>query len=162
MCNLIDKENVIKQIDKQILDNDIQLKIIHKIFDIIELFNGKKINKRIETKIISELSNYNIYLEHKYGMYHIIIYGNDVKFENRMQILIGYDSIGGIVDLEQIKSYNTCFTHNEERNASLKKFKENIDKHIQVYDAYLELRDYTIKYFHSLDVYPLTDIFLVK
>ena len=113
MCNLIDKENVIKQIDKQILDNDIQLKIIHKIFDIIELFNGKKINKRIETKIISELSNYNIYLEHKYGMYHIIIYGNDVKFENRMQILIGYDSIGGIVDLEQIKSYNTCFTHDE-------------------------------------------------
>ena len=118
------KKKMQEKIDRMEKD----LSFIDLVFNACEKYEGKQITKRIEGELKKHLPDYVVYLRREYGMFNIVIWGKDVKYEGRFSALLGYENNeGNKVNIEQIRGYNTCHTANTERIERLKSGFDQVD-----------------------------------
>lgn len=158
----LDRNEVLKKIDEVIKHQEITLVIINKFLEVVKKMDGKQISKRIATALEKEFPEYKVIWDTRYGMYHIDIWGNGIEYKDEIRIMIGYDTGDGHIHYDQILDFNGCYTLDKERREQLIAFKEEIDNHIEVYQKYLKVKEYTKKYFDSFEyLYPISEIFKI-
>jgi len=115
----LDVGKVNDAIQKRIESAELNFKLWKVVQSALLKFEGKTISKRIETEIKKLLPDNTIYYDNNYGMYHIVIWGNGIKYDNRLSFLLGYAN-NPIVDGKKILDHNLCHELEEGRANKLK------------------------------------------
>ena len=140
--NIITKEQLLDRINERIDHYKVRLELFNQIEPVIKEFDGKKITKRIQTKLRKKLSKRVVYLNKDYSMFQLVIWGDNnllfsnarkIHFNDRFTSLIGYKD-NPIVDYDKFIEYNQCHILNDERIKSLKRAIENIDDLVKLHN----------------------------
>lgn len=121
-ANKLEPEKIEQEIENSIKKMKLQLSLVLPALEIIKTFEGKQITKRIATKIQeNELFKlYTVSYDTNFGMFHINIWGNNIPYDSRIRMLIGYDN-NPFINKEKVCEFNLCYTLNEERFRSAEK-----------------------------------------
>jgi hypothetical protein len=133
----LSRRNAVNKITKRIQDNQIRLDLIKTIAPVIAYYDGKKITKRIATKLEKKLNKFTVYFSKDYGTYKLIIWGNGIDYNNRFTALIGYHS-NNTVNYDSFIKYNQCHFLNKGRNKLMKKGLQDIDSLVDNYNSLYE------------------------
>ena len=87
----LDTDSVNAKIQARIIEAHFNYDLWKKIESACKKFEGKQFSKRIETEIKKLLPDYTVYYESGY-MYHLVIWGNGIDYNNRKSFMLGYDS----------------------------------------------------------------------
>lgn len=93
------------------ITNALYVEIYTAIIDVLKKFDGKQINKKIETALKNDprLKGYHISYTIHAGMYHITFWGNKLDYEHRNHVFLGYVSEGNTLNLDNVKKNNHGF-----------------------------------------------------
>lgn len=146
------KDTIQRDIDRELKG----LAYFNKLVEVFKPFEGKKITKRMETAVKTIFPDRVVYLDKSFGMFHLQIWGGDIKMEKRLSFLIGHDSDpiyhegDAGKDYSGFRYYSICYgaaaiERNEKRRIFLKDTKQ-IKKLAKVFNDYKkalkELEDY--------------------
>jgi len=142
-----EKAKDLETIKKELADTEIrykkQLEFVNAMFEVLEKFSGKPITKRIATACEKHpvFEGYTVVLNTDYGMYHLAIWGKDVRYDERFSALLGHKGSSDIVDMDRIKNHNVCYTLNAERLENMKKTAGRVEGLVKRWNkAFLELQ----------------------
>ena len=133
----VDPVKVKEKTEERIEKKRESLVLIDLVFKACEKHEGKKITKRIASDLgkLPGMENYTVYYRHEFGMFHIIIWGKGLKYDERFSALIGYDSEGSILSMEKVREYNQCHTLNAGRIKQLEAGLEHIPRLVGEWNA---------------------------
>ena len=147
--NIITKEQLLDRINESIDHYKVRLELFNQIEPVIKEFDGKKITKRIQTKLRKKLSKRVVYLNKDYSMFQLVIWGDNnllfsnarkIHFNDRFTSLIGYKD-NPIVDYDKFIEYNQCHILNEKRIKSLKRAIEDIDDIVRLHNEICDIKE---------------------
>ena len=78
--NIITKEQLLDRINERIDHYKVRLELFNQIEPVIKEFDGKKITKRIQTKLRKKLSKRVVYLNKDYSMFQLVIWGITIYY----------------------------------------------------------------------------------
>lgn len=119
---------VLEEVESRIKRMERDLFLVNKLQEVAKKHDGRKITKRIETDLskLPGMEAYAIFYVKEHGMYHIRIWGDGVPYDERFSSLLGYESEGGVLNLEQWTEYNQCHFLDADRIKQLEAGKRNI------------------------------------
>lgn len=130
-----DSKAILAEIDNRIEIKKESLYLIDAICTVAKKWNGKKINKRFATdvqKIIGE-QGYIAHYRPQYGMFHIDIDYKSTK-ACTFSSLLCYDN-DPVIDFNQVKGYNVCYTLNQTRITKLTVGKAHVSEMVDKWNA---------------------------
>lgn len=129
----MDKYTIADEIQNRIKNAKTSVEILDRIEPIMAMFEGKKITKRIETKLKTLFPEYRIYYYFQYGMYKLDISYNGCG----LNLLLAYES-DPTFTMEKYLKHNIGYYLNKER---LEKYREGQHLADEWYVRYTELSD---------------------
>ena len=114
----LNADQIWDKIQNTIINQKFNYNLWKKVESILTKFDNQKISKRIETTLKKELPGYFIYYKTDYGMFQIIIWNNEINYDNRKSFLIGY-STNPILNMTEVKKFNTCWELEKIRSEKL-------------------------------------------
>jgi len=172
------KTKILEIIDRQKTRAQMNYELICIVRDTLKPFDGKKINARIKTAVAKVLPLHTIYFDKRHGMFHLMIWGNGIEYDQRMDILLGYEESDfgtyqeHIFRLKPIKDLHrgfeylaTCYFCEGPRVDALERLKSKIPEMIEKKKAYEEAKERLEKIcnYHEIETnYDLKEILIGK
>jgi hypothetical protein len=114
----LDSQTIYNSIQKRIIEAKFNYALWKKIEKIIEKFDGKQLNKRIDTALKNALPEYTIYANFEYTMFKVTMWGNGIDYNDRKTFYLGYHS-HPYLDMVKVKESNMSFELEEQRAKNL-------------------------------------------
>lgn len=118
------------------------------VYQVCEGFVAKKITKRIETKVkeTQGMDEYTVYYDTDHGMYNLTIWGNGIEYDSRVRLLLGYQSEGGMINMERLKDHFAGHFMDKGRAEKLTEGLKELRTIIALFNLRLEALQDTIKH----------------
>lgn len=144
---------------QQIEEYYYQIGLIDAVCEVLKTFDGKAINKRIETAVKKRLPDYSVFYESKYSFYSITIWGNEIPYDKRLQLLLAYND-KETFSYENFQKHNVAYlVSNRKAKAELESYIDNEEKQNEL-QKLIDLKNEIEKKIEELktktpDIYPI-------
>jgi len=126
--NLKDDNAIRRKAEERIKSFSQQLTIVKEVFEVLKRFEGKQINRRIQTALRESptLAPYTIHYHKDYSWYGLRIWGNGLDYNHSsLSLNLGYIGEDDRLNLEKVKENFTGYFMNEDR---IKRLQEGLPK----------------------------------
>lgn len=136
----IDPKAARAEVEEYIATAQVKLDLALEVLRVLEAYEGKQITKRLATAVEKALPDRVVHYSTDFGMYHIKIWGDGLKYGEGVDMLIGYNKYGTnpTFSIEKAREYNRCFTLNKERIKALKARLHILEPAAELYNRRLE------------------------
>ena len=154
-----EKEKQIKEeIKERLRVYKLQKQMIENIIAILKTFEGKQLNKRIETAIKKQYSEYTVFFSKSYTYFELRVWGNGLNHNDSFMVYLGKNN-ADVFTMENFNEYNKYMIHHDE---TIKKLTNSLLAYKQHIKRYNDLISYIKKEKeeHFKDIpYPLSQYF---
>lgn len=151
-------EQIMKEIEEIQAKQSINYKIILQSAELLKSFDGKKCSKRMESAFKKLYPDYTVYSGRRYSYYELKIWGNGIKYQDSIDLLISYDEV---FNYEKFLYNNQRYFLEAERYQKLQEVKEDKSQIENLISEYQSIKNQIEEFKKNplLKIYPFNSYF---